>query len=43
VPMIRAVQRHAAANSLVVFIMLSIRLQLFIDQFPWATRERSFR
>jgi hypothetical protein len=43
VPRIRAVQRHAAADSLVVFIMRSIRLQLFIDQFPWVIRERSFR
>jgi hypothetical protein len=43
VPMIRAVQRHAAANRLVVFIMPSIRLQLFIDRFSWVTCERSFR
>jgi hypothetical protein len=41
--MIRAVQRHAAASDLVVFMMRSIRLQLFIDQFPCVTSERSFR
>jgi hypothetical protein len=42
VPRIRAVQRHVAADSLVVFIMLSIRLQLFTGRFPWVTKARSF-
>jgi hypothetical protein len=37
VPRIRAVQRHTVASRLAVFIMLSIRLQLFIDQFRLVT------